>query len=179
MKTHTKINVQSERQDSAEAVCWCATLRALTQWTCALNRLALREGRLTVTSPSRQRRALDFAGRVPFGFAFTEGHQTTFNVPSGHRFVIEHLNISCSAANPHLLVQLVTKSPYMFRNLTLCNSPGELNRGEVSSPIQIQGFTTNMFLFSNGELRNSSRVPPDTYLQVWGYLEPTSFPDVS
>ena len=71
----------------------------------------------------------------------------------------------------------------MFRSLTLCNSEEKLSgayshSGLPAAPIQIQGLTTNTFLFSNGDLQNSSTVSADTYVQVWGYLEPTSFPDV-
>jgi hypothetical protein len=72
----------------------------------------------------------------------------------------------------------------MFRNLTLSNWPEELNGRDgccasFVTPIDIQGLTTNTVLFSKGELRNSSTVPPDTYVQIWGYLEPNSFSDVS
>jgi len=181
MKTNDR--VQSDSRCSPEAVRWYAALAALTQLTCAANGLRLREERLAVSSSCIPALELEFTGRQPFGFAFTEGHQATFNVPSGHRFVIEHLNISCWAENPHLLVQLITKSPHMFRSLTLCNSEEKLSgayshSGLPAAPIQTQGLTTNTFLFSNGDLQNSSTVPADTYVQVWGYLEPTSFPDV-
>ena len=162
MKTNDR--VQSDSRCSPEAVRWYAALAALTQLTCAANGLRLREERLAVSSSCIPALELEFTGRQPFGFAFTEGHQATFNVPSGHRFVIEHLNISCWAENPHLLVQLITKSPHMFRSLTLCNSEEKLSgayshSGLPAAPIQIQGLTTNTFLFSNGDLQNSSTVP--------------------
>jgi hypothetical protein len=183
MKTHDDAKVHSDSRYSPEAVRCFAALAALTQLTCVVNELKLREDCLTVASPPKQTPELDFAGRQPFGFAFTEGHQATFNVPSGYRLVIEHINIACWAENhPHLFVQLVTKSPHMFRNLTLCTSAAELARADSypalpAAEIQIQGLTTNTFLFSDGELKNSSTVPPDTYVQVWGYLERSSFPD--
>ena len=181
MKTHDQAKAQSQPRYSSEAVRRLAALAALTQLTCAVNGLQLREERLTVSSPGRKPMELEFTGRQPIGFAFTEGHQATFNVPSGRRFVIEHLNISCWAENPHLLVQLITKSPHMFRNLALCTSAAERASADSypalpTAQIQIQGLTTNTFLFSDGELKNCSTVPPDTYVQVWGYLEPSSFP---
>ena len=178
MKTNHQAS-RAEKNYSAETRRWYAALAGLTQLTCAANRLLLHNKRVAVTSSCTPTLKLEFTGRQPFGVAFTQGHHAIFKVPSGHRFVIEHLNISCWAENPHLLVQLITKSSHMFRNLTLCNSPEELNRGEASSAMQIHGSTTNTFLFSNGTLHNSSTVPADTYVQVWGYLEPTSFPDVS
>jgi hypothetical protein len=50
---------------------------------------------------------------------------------------------------------------------------GEEAESPSVEPILVQGSTANFFLFSNGEVRGSSTVPPDTCLQVWGYLEPT------
>lgn len=182
MKTQDQAKAQSEQRYSSEAIRRLAALAVLMKLTCTVNGLQLGEERLTVTSLRIQPVELEFTGRQAFSFAFTEGHQATFNVPSGHRFVIEHMNISCWAENPHLFVQLVTKSPHMFRNLTLCTSAAELAGADrypalPATPIQIQGLTTNTFLFSDGELKNSSTVPPDIYVQIWGYLERSSFPD--
>lgn len=167
---------------SLETIRWFAALAALTRPTCAVNGLRLGDERLAVTSPSIPTVDLEFSGRQPFGFAFTEGHQAIFNVPSGYRFVIEHVNISCWAENPHLFVQLITKSPHMFRSVTFSNWPEELNgtdgcAASLATPLHIQGLTTNTVLFSNAELQNSSTVPADTHVQVWGYLEPTSCSD--
>jgi len=183
MKTN-HLASHAEKNHSAETLRWDATLAALIELTSAANGLRLHNERLAVTPSCAPTLGLDFTGRQPFGFVFTQGHQAIFNVPSGHRFVIKHLNISSRAENPHLLVQLVTKSPHMFRSLTLCNSTEELVIADGGSalpaaPIQIYGLTANTFLFSNGELKNSSTVPPDTYIQLWGYLETTTFPDVS
>lgn len=173
MKTNHQAS-HAEQNYSEETLRCCAALAALTQLTCAANRLRLHNEWPPFCAPTLK---LELIGRQPFGFAFTPGHQAIFNVPSGHRLVIEDLNITCWAENPHLIVQLITKSPHMFRNLALCNSPEELNGGDAFSPIQIPGLTTNAFLFSNGTLHNSSTVPPDTYVRVCGYLEPTSCSD--
>jgi len=36
----------------------------------------------------------DLLGPEPFEFAFTEGQEAKFRVPSGHRFVIEHVTFA-------------------------------------------------------------------------------------
>jgi hypothetical protein len=183
MKTNDQAKTYGEKKYSPETIRWFAALTALTQLTCAINGLRLHEERLSVTSPPRQTVELEFTGRQPFGFAFTQGHRATFNVPSGHRFVIEQLNLSCWAECSHLRVQLETKSPRAFRTLTLGCAQGSSEPGLscellADAPMVVQGSSCSTFLFSNGEVENSATVPPQTYLQVWGYLEPTEPPRV-
>jgi hypothetical protein len=121
----------------------------------------------------------DFLVREPFGFAFTEGQEAKFRVPSGHRFVIEHADICCWAKDDHLDVEFVTTSSRTYCSRTsdrslLQASPCEDCAAPASEPIWVQGSSVTTFLFSNHEVRGSSIVPPDTYVQVWGYLEPTN-----
>jgi len=121
----------------------------------------------------------DFLGREPFGFAFTEGQEARFRVPSGHRFVIEHADICCWAKDDRLDVEFVTTSSrrYCHRpsdSPLLQASPCDEATSPVSEPIWVQGSSVTTFLFSNQQVRGSSIVPPDTYVQVWGYLEPTN-----
>jgi len=131
---------------------------------------------------ARQPRApflLDFLGREPFGFAFTEGQEARFRVPSGHRFVIEHTDICCWAKDDQLDVEFVTTSSRTYRNLTSNRSLLQVSSCEEATtsarePIWVQGSSVTTFLFSNHEVQGSSIVPADTYVQVWGYLEPTN-----
>jgi hypothetical protein len=122
----------------------------------------------------------DFLGCEPFGFAFTEGQEAKFRVPSGHRFVIEHADICCWAKDDHLDVEFVTTSSRTYCNLTSDRSVLQASSCEggaaalASEPIWVQGSSVTTFLFSNHEIQKSSIVPPDTYVQVWGYLEPTN-----
>jgi hypothetical protein len=181
MKTNDQAKTDSEKTYSPEAIRWFAAVTALTQLTCAVNGLRLQEERLAVASPPRQTVELEFTGRQPFGFAFTHGHQATFNVPSGHRFVIEHLKLSCWANCSHLRIRLETKSPRAFRTLTLgcaqeSTEPGLSCELLADAPMVVQGSSCSTFLFSNGEVANSSTVPEQTYLQIWGYLEPVDSP---
>lgn len=120
----------------------------------------------------------DFLGREPFGFAFTEGQVAQFRVPSGYRFVIEHTDIGCWAKDDHLDVEFVTTSSRTYCNRTadrslLQASPCGDAAAQACEPIWVQGSSVTTFLFSNHEVQGSSIVPPDTYVQVWGYLEPT------
>lgn len=141
---------------------------------CIVNQLRLRDQHLIVTRHPKPQVAIDFTGRTPFGFAFTAGHEATFRVPSGHRFVIENMNVSCWARHELADVQLVTRSPHMFRQVTCWQEqpPLDENSQSATTPILVQGSTTNTFLFGTGEWHSSSTVPDDTYLQIWGYLEP-------
>jgi hypothetical protein len=139
---------------------------------CVAHQLRVREQNLTVTRPPQQPGQIDFTGREPFGFVFTEDNDATFHVPSGHRFVIEQLSVS-SPANQHFEVQLVTKSRHVFRILTVSDWPEHSSCGETArttsvAPIQVCGSSASTFLFSGGELHRSSTVPPDSYVQVWG-----------
>lgn len=121
----------------------------------------------------------DFIGREPFGFAFTAGREAKFHVPSGHRFVVEHVNVSCWAKDDRLEVQLVTQSSSRCCTLTPAHSPlqpltNDAAGVHAADPIRVQGSSVSTFLFSNEEVHQSSVVPPETYVQVWGYLEPTN-----
>jgi hypothetical protein len=158
-------------------------IRSIAALTLALrvifiaNQLKLYRERLTVTRPPQRDVELDFAGQVPFGFAFTEGHEATFHVPSGYRYVIEQMCVSCWAKDEHIDLQLLTRSPHMFRQMTVAcgmeQRTGDQKPDDVAAaPILVGGSTTNTFLFSNGRTHSSPTVPPETYVQVWGYLEP-------
>ena len=120
----------------------------------------------------------DFLGPEPFGFAFTEGQDAKFRVPSGHRFVIEHVNVCCWAKDDQLDMKFVTTSSCTCHNLNsdqlvLQASPCWDARAQTAEPIWVQGWSLTTLLFSNHEVQGSPIVPPDTYVQVWGYLEPT------
>jgi len=162
---------------AAEDLRRIATLAAAVRFISLANQLAHREQRLTVSRPQLPPVEIDFVGRQPFGFAFTEGHEATFHVPPGHRYVIEHMDVSCGRNCAHVDVELITRSPCMFRHIALPRWPGQTSWGEDSEkrtapPIVVRGSSENTFLFSNGKVFGSSIVPPDTYVQIWGYLEP-------
>ena len=157
-------------------------IRLLTSLAAALrivgivNELRLHEQSLTVTLTGRQSFEIDFRGRVPFSFAFTAGHEASFRVPRGHRFLIEHVSLSSTPKHDALEVQMVTRSAQMFRQQTLaCNREIESNSDKPGAfhSIVVHGSTANTLLFSNGAEQSSSTVPPDTYVQVWGCLEAT------
>jgi hypothetical protein len=118
---------------------------------------------------------VEFSGRQPLGFAFTEGNQAIFYVPSRHRFVIENVDILCGADDQDLQVQFITRWSHMYRDITLRRSLDAPDEGKADDgsavPIAVNGSSANSFLFSHGESKNSSVVPRDTYIQVWGYLE--------
>jgi hypothetical protein len=121
----------------------------------------------------------DWVGREPFGFAFTAGRAARFHVPPGHRFVVEHVDISCWAQDDQLEVELVTKSSSRCCKLTQAHSPSQPlpdgnARAGAAAPVWVQGSSVSTFLFSNAEVHDSPIVPPETYVQVWGYLEPTN-----
>lgn len=163
-----------ETDPGIDDICRITALAVAVRVLCIVNQLRLRDQNLVVTRHPKPQVTVDFMERTPFGFAFTTGHEATFRVPSGHRFVIENLHVSCWAKRELLDVQLVTRSPHMFRQVTCWQEPPPFDENSLrmTSPIQVQGSTTNTFLFGNGEWHSSSTVPDDTYLQIWGYLEP-------
>jgi hypothetical protein len=133
---------------------------------CIDNQIRLQHQNVSVSCPPRPTAEIEFTGRVPLGFAFTEGHEAIFHVPSRHRFVIEHLIVSGSDDHEKTEVDMVTRSRRLFRHISLASSGG------VRPPILVHGSTENTLLFRNGVEGSSSTVPPDTYVQMWGYLEP-------
>ena len=142
------------------------------------NEVQLRQQSPAVNCPPRLEQEIEFTGPVPFGFAFTAGHTTPFYVPSGHRFVIEHVSVSCWAKGLQIReVLLETRSPHMFRHMTLWCSSEDLADQSLKTDIDhtflIEGSTANTLLFSDGAGHRLLQVPPDTYVQLWGFLEPT------
>src|SRR5271169_6088208 len=156
-------------------------LAARVQLLCAVNRLQLRNRSLTVQGPWGEPVEVEFIDRQPYGFVFTEGQEASFRVPSGHRFVIEQVNVSPWGNSGALFMRLVTTSPRMFRSIEVACVPEQSAGDAVSSaavtPLVVNGLSANSFLFSDGKVHNSPTVPSDTYLQIWGYLEPSSFPN--
>ena len=158
-----------------------AELAALVQLTCAAKSPQLLNQLLSVTGQSKQSAEVEFVSRQPHGFFFTEGQEARFRVPSGHRFVIEQVNISACGDNGALSLRLVTTSPRMCRSIEVASSPAPSAADDASgtavTALVVNGLSANTFLFSDRKLHNSPTVPSDTYLQIWGYLEPTSFPN--
>lgn len=157
----------SENARVAEDVLRIAAMAAAMRVVCIDHQIRLRQLCLSVTCPPRPAAEVEFTGRVPFGFAFTEGKEANFRVPSGHRFVIEHLFVSGHDKQENVEVHLVTRSRRMFQHLSLATG------AEMTTPIVVHGSTDNTLLFRNRFEPSSSTVPLDTYVQMWGYLEPT------
>ena len=177
MKTQSaRSEVTLDPEDVRRLALLATALRVIS----IVNHLRLHEQSLTVTRAEQPPLEIEFIGRVPFAFAFTEGNEASFRVPTGHQFLIEHVTVSGPAT--HVLdVQMVTRSRHMFRQMTLpCGrlpqSDEQLPEMGADSAILVQGSTANTLMFSNGIERSSSIVPPDTYVQLWGCLEPTEDP---
>jgi len=167
----------SDENAGLEDVLRIAALAAAMRLVCMSNQVGRHQQTLMVSRPPQPATDFDFTGHVPFGFAFTEGHSTPFYVPSGHRFVIEKIAVSCWAAEEIREVQLQTRSRHMFRHMTLwCASElsAQSSNTDESHTILVEGSTVNTLLFSYGAGHRSLQVPPDTYVQLWGYLEPTT-----
>ena len=157
----------SENSRVAAELLRIAAMAAAMRVICMDNQVRSREQVLSVNCPPRPASEIEFTGRVPFGFAFTEGKEATFRVPSGHRFAIEHLLVSGADGREPIDVHMVTRSRRLFQHLSLAAGC------DVTTPIVIHGSTENTLLFRNAFEPSSSTVPPDTYVQIWGYLEPT------
>ena len=169
-------NESGERAIAAENVLRIAALAVAVRTSYTDQQPGLhRQGSSFGAPPTAE---LDFAGPVPFGFAFTTGHRTPFYVPSKHRFVVEHVSVSCWADGLEVReVQLETRSRNMFRHMTLWDasepSANSSSKTERCVNLTLEGSTANTLLFSDGAGNRWLQVPPDTYVQLWGYLEPT------
>jgi hypothetical protein len=175
------IEVNRKKSTAAEDVCHAASLTNAMGIMRANECTVPREPGASRSHAQLQPFLFDFIGREPFGFAFTAGREARFRVPAGHRFVVEHVNISCWAKDDHVDVQLVTKSSCRCCNPAAApSSVDPLPTGEAAvsgaAPIWVQGSSVSTFLFGNTEVHDSPIVPPETYVQVWGYLEPTNAP---
>jgi hypothetical protein len=162
----------------AEDVLRIAALAAMLRVVCMDHEGRLHQQCLPVTCPPQPRAEIELTGRVPFSFAFVEGHRTPFYVPSGHHFVIEHLAVSCWSGQEIHEVRLVTRSRRIFLHMTLWSvseqSSHQNSKTDESHSILVRGSTANALLFSDGAGHSSFTVPPDTCVQLWGYLEPTA-----
>jgi hypothetical protein len=147
---------------------------------CDDNCLQAQNRSLTATGPWGEPMEIEFIDRQPYGFVFAEGQEAGFRVPSGHRFVIEQVDVSSWGDSGALTMHLVTNAPRMYR----CIEVAYLHEQQAdataivvtATPLVVNGLSANTFLFSHREVRNSATVPTDTYLQIWGYLEPSHFP---
>lgn len=171
-------HMNRETPIATEDVRSVAALTAAIRVICITNQMRMQRQAITVARPPLHNVQIDLTGRVQVGFAFTEGHKAVFHVPSGHRLVIEHVKLSCWSKHEHVEIHLVTESRHMFRLMWLTSWPEQASLGDnaetgTAVPILVRGSTANTLLFSNGSARGSSTVPPDTYVQVWGYLEAT------
>jgi len=166
-------------------------VRNLASMTTALravaiaHQLPLLEQGLTVTHSGQPVLNLDFAAKVPFGFIFTAGYEASFEVPCGYRFWIEHISLSLPAEHDALDVQLATLSEHMIQQVKLrygCDpnadgdTPKPMPKTGAAVPIMVPASTANTLLYSNGMEYGSSIVPSGSYVQLWGYLEPTEDP---
>ena len=90
-----------------EEVRHAALLAAALHAICLANQSQLAGHRLIVSRPPSFDADLDFEGRVPLGFAFSDGHEALFHVPTGHRFVIEHVHVSPGSPEGEIEVQMI------------------------------------------------------------------------
>ena len=163
-----------ETDDARPLSSLAATLRAIG----IANQVPLSEQELTVNRSGQHPFEINFSDRVPFGFIFTAGHDATFPVPCGYRFWIEHISLSLPPKHDSLDVQMITHSRHLFQQVTLrCgnDSGSDSNSLEFADflPIPVHAATANTLLFSNGMEYGTSIVPAGSYVQLWGYLEPT------
>jgi hypothetical protein len=140
----TTSKAMSENSRLAADLLRVAAMAAAMRVICADNQVRLRQQCLSVNCPPQPASEIEFTGRVPFGFAFTEGKEATFRVPSGHRFVIEHLFVSVSDGQEDVEVHMVTRSTRLFQHLSLATG------SDVTTPIMVRGSTENTLLFRNG-----------------------------
>lgn len=152
-----------------EEVRHAALLAAALHAICLANQSHLSTHRLTVSRPPAFDADLEFTGQVPVGFAFSDGHEAAFNVPTRHRFVIEHVYVSTGSQVAGIEVQMVTRSKQMFRQMTIGSTS---NPVEVGTPVVVPGPSANSLLFRNRGQQSSFVVPIGGYVQIWGYLEP-------
>jgi hypothetical protein len=91
--------------------------------------------------------------------------------------VIEHVNIQNFDSN-QWLVELVGTGPFnVYSNTAYLLNPvtfaGGRSFGVVTSTgkMYAEGGTTLQFNFSNSSTNNRTTVPPNVWVEVWGYYE--------
>src|SRR5271165_5281323 len=91
MQTRTSRN---QTPMTAERVRELVELAARVRLMGASDRMQPRNRSLTVQGPWGETVQVEVMDRQPYGFVFTDGQQASFRVPTGHRFVIEQVNVS-------------------------------------------------------------------------------------
>ena len=156
-----------------------AELSARIRLLCAANPLQPRNRSLTAQGPWGEPVEIEFIDRQPYGFVFTEGQEASFRVPSGHRFVIEQVSVTSCGDSEALSMRLISMSPRIYRSIevTCLSEPSkdDAASGVAATPLVVNGLSANTLLFSDRKVHDSTTVPADTYLQIWGHLEPSYF----
>jgi len=154
-----------------------AELAARVRLMCDTGGMHPQNQSLTATGPWGEPVQIEFIDRQPYGYVFAEGQEASLRVPSGHRFVIEQVNVSSWGDSGTLTMQLVTNAPRLYRCIDVAYLPEQHAAAVVAvTPLVVNGLSANTFLFSDRKVHNSATVPAETYLQIWGYLEPSHFP---
>ena len=160
-----------------------ASMAAALRAVAIANQLPLIEQGLNLTLSGQPPLNIDFAERVPFGFIFTAGYEASFEIPCGYRFWIEHISLSLPTEHDALDVQLATLSEHTIQQVKLRYGCDPTANGDTAkpktgeaAPIIVPASTASSLLFSNGMEYGSSIVPSGSYVQLWGYLEPTEDP---
>ena len=178
-KQSSNHEITMETEDVRHLASMAAALRAVA----IANQLPLIEQGITVTRSGQPPLNLDFSGKVPFGFIFTAGYEASFEVPCGYRFWIEHISLSLPSEHDALDVQLATLSEHTIQQVRLrygcdSNATGDTPQPKMGAavPIMVPASTASSLLFSNGMEYGTTVVPSGSYVQLWGYLEPTEAP---
>jgi hypothetical protein len=171
--------ITMETEDVRQLASMAAAVRAVA----IAEQLPLTEQRLTMTRSGQPALNLDFTGKVPFGFIFTACYEASFEVPCGYRFWIEHISLSLPSEHDVLDVQLATLSQHMIQQVKLRYGSNPNTDGDTTTPktgaavpIMVPSSTANSLLFSHGMEYGTTVVPSGSYVQLWGYLEPTEAP---
>lgn len=98
-------------------------------------------------------------------------------VPYGSRLVIHHVNIQTWSSGPWFIELVGTGPGGVYTNTAFLLSPiafpGGRSFGVVSSTGKIFALTGTAFQFnfSNSTTNNTTTVPANTWVEVWGFIE--------
>lgn len=119
---------------------------------------------------------------APAEFHFGPGQTATIpTVPSTTRFVIEHINIQAWGPTAWFVELVGSSSNGVYNNTAFMLQPVPFGNGARSFAVVTStgkmfasGGTTFQFNFSNSTTFNTLAVPPNVWVEVWGYYESTA-----
>jgi hypothetical protein len=161
---------------ASNRLCRIASLGALLVLPCSASGAWAQSTPVTVTNTVTAP-VFTQGSHFPIEFHFGPGQLASLGAVTAGRLVIEHINIQTWSSGPWFVELVGTGPGGVYTNTAFLLSPiafpGGRSFGVVSSTGKMFAATGTLFQFnfSNSSTNNTTTVPANTWVEVWGYVE--------